>query len=69
MTILKIIAGFFILFWQAMIEVFLIVYALYEKPSPILILLIGVWLGYQYNPWFTRCWLKLNRKLDEWADV
>ena len=69
MTILKIIAGFVILFWMSLIDIFLVVYAVFGKANPIVTVLIGVWLGYQYNPWLTRCWLKLNRKLDEWADV
>ena len=69
MKFVKVLVGFFLLFWELMLEIFLVVLVISGKISPILSLLVGVWLGYQYNPWFTRLWLKINRKFDEWANV
>jgi hypothetical protein len=69
MNPLKIIAGLFILFWMAIIDIFFVCWALFGDTYPAVILLIGIWLGYEYSDWLNHMWKKLNRKLDEWADV
>jgi hypothetical protein len=69
MRILKLIAGLFILFWMAIVDVFLVVYAIWGDAYPAVVLLIGIWLGYLQSDWITKVWDKINRKFDEWADV